>query len=69
MAFPRVAVKDVRVDGADIRAGDVVMCSLSGADRDDLIQHDPAVIAAVLHRDHARDRDDATVVVIRGGPG
>src|SRR3954452_11235006 len=41
MAFPRVAVKDVRVDDADIRAGDVVMCSLSGADRDDLIGPDP----------------------------
>ena len=30
-----------------------------------LLAHDPAVAAAVLHRDHARDRDDATVVVVR----
>jgi len=31
----------------------------------DLLRHDPAVTAAALHRDHARDRDDATVVVVR----
>ena len=37
VAFPRVAVRDVRVGDAEIRAGDVVMCSLSGADRDDLL--------------------------------
>jgi anti-sigma regulatory factor (Ser/Thr protein kinase) len=29
-----------------------------------LMAHDPAVIAAVLHRDHTRHRDDATVVVL-----
>ena len=33
--------------------------------RADLLEHDPAVVAAVLHRDHTRDRDDATVVVVR----
>jgi anti-sigma regulatory factor (Ser/Thr protein kinase) len=31
----------------------------------DLLSHDPAVAAAALHRDHTRDRDDATVVVLR----
>ena len=31
----------------------------------DLLRADPAVTAAVLHRDHSRDRDDATVVVVR----
>jgi anti-sigma regulatory factor (Ser/Thr protein kinase) len=31
----------------------------------DLAAHDPAVIAATLHRDHSRERDDATVVVVR----
>jgi serine/threonine protein phosphatase PrpC len=31
----------------------------------ELLTHDPAVIAAALHRDHARERDDATVVVVR----
>jgi anti-sigma regulatory factor (Ser/Thr protein kinase) len=36
--------------------------------RGDLLRHDPAVIAAVLHRDHGRERDDATVVVVRGDP-
>jgi anti-sigma regulatory factor (Ser/Thr protein kinase) len=32
---------------------------------DDLLAHDPAVVAAVLHRDHGRNRDDATAVVVR----
>ena len=41
VAFPRVAIHDVRVGDADIRAGDVVMCSLSGADRDVLLGADP----------------------------
>lgn len=31
----------------------------------DLLRHDPAVVAAALHRDHSRDRDDATVIVLR----
>jgi cytochrome P450 len=44
VAFPRVATKDVRIGEADIRAGDVVMCSLSGADRDDVIGANPHVI-------------------------
>jgi hypothetical protein len=30
-----------------------------------LIQHHPSLIAAVLHRDFARDTDDATVVVVK----
>ncbi|HSR97785.1 MAG TPA: SpoIIE family protein phosphatase [Kofleriaceae bacterium] len=30
-----------------------------------LLAHDPATIAATLWRDHARDRDDATAVVLR----
>jgi len=33
-------------------------------DRPDLFMHHPAIIAALLYRDHARERDDATVVVI-----
>jgi cytochrome P450 len=41
VAFPRVAVRDQRIAGVDIRAGDVVMCSLSGADRDDTFGADP----------------------------
>jgi cytochrome P450 len=41
VAFPRVAVRDVRIGDADIRAGDVVMCSLSGADRDEILGADP----------------------------
>ncbi|OLB74130.1 MAG: hypothetical protein AUI14_24485 [Actinobacteria bacterium 13_2_20CM_2_71_6] len=31
----------------------------------ELARHDPAVVAATLHRDHARERDDATIVVVR----
>jgi len=30
-----------------------------------LFTHDPALVAATLHREHTRERDDATVVVIR----
>jgi len=33
-------------------------------DRQDLFMHHPAIIAALLYRDHARERDDATVVVV-----
>jgi anti-sigma regulatory factor (Ser/Thr protein kinase) len=33
--------------------------------RADLLTHHPALAAAALHRDHTRERDDATVVVIR----
>jgi anti-sigma regulatory factor (Ser/Thr protein kinase) len=32
---------------------------------DPLLDHDPAVVAATLHRDHTRNRDDATVVVVQ----
>jgi len=35
------------------------------AARPGLMDRDPAVAAAALHRDHARERDDATVVVVR----
>ena len=41
VAFPRVAVRDHQVAGVAIRAGDVVMCSLSGADRDGMFGPDP----------------------------
>ena len=32
--------------------------------RPDLLRAHPAIIAAALYRDHGRDRDDATVVVL-----
>jgi anti-sigma regulatory factor (Ser/Thr protein kinase) len=32
--------------------------------RPDLLMRHPAIIAALLYRDHTRDRDDATVVVV-----
>jgi cytochrome P450 len=41
VAFPRVAVRDLRIAGVPIRAGDVVMCSLSGANRDRLVGDEP----------------------------
>jgi anti-sigma regulatory factor (Ser/Thr protein kinase) len=31
----------------------------------ELLDHDPGIAAATLHRDHSRERDDATVVVVR----
>ncbi|WP_306215083.1 cytochrome P450 [Actinoplanes sp. RD1] len=34
VAFPRVAVRDVRIAGTEMRTGDVVICSLSAANRD-----------------------------------
>jgi hypothetical protein len=37
-------------------------------DPPDLLGHDPAVVAAALHRDFGRGNDDATVVVVREGP-
>ena len=36
-----------------------------GSGHPELLRHHPAVVAAVLHRDHSRERDDATVVVVR----
>jgi hypothetical protein len=33
-------------------------------DRPDLFLHHPAIVAALLYRDHGRERDDATIVVI-----
>jgi anti-sigma regulatory factor (Ser/Thr protein kinase) len=38
-------------------------------DPPDLLGHDPAVVAAALHRDFARGNDDATVVVVREESG
>lgn len=37
VAFPRFAVRDIEVAGASIKAGDVIMCSLSAADRDGVL--------------------------------
>jgi cytochrome P450 len=34
VAFPRIARVDTEIGGEQIKAGDVVLCSLSGADRD-----------------------------------
>ena len=42
VAFPRFAVRDLEIAGVQIRSGDVVMCSLSAADRDgDVFGADP----------------------------
>jgi cytochrome P450 len=37
VAFPRFAVRDLEVAGVSIKAGDVLMCSLSAADRDGVL--------------------------------
>ena len=43
---------------------DGVSARWSYKDRPDLFAHHPAIIAAVIYRDHGRERDDATVVVV-----
>jgi hypothetical protein len=43
-------------DGLRGRVDKVELSGLLGAD--------PALVAAALHRDHSRDRDDATAVVV-----
>lgn len=40
VAFPRIARHDMTLHGAPVRAGDVVLCSLSGANRDPAFGHD-----------------------------
>jgi cytochrome P450 len=37
VAFPRFAVRDLEIAGAQIKAGDAIMCSLSAADRDGML--------------------------------
>lgn len=44
---------------------DGVSASWSATSYPGLMQHEPAVIAAVLYRDHCRGTDDATVVVVK----
>lgn len=44
---------------------DGVSASWSATNYPGLMQHEPAVIAAVLYRDHCRGTDDATVVVAK----
>lgn len=41
VAFPRFARVDVQVGGEQIKAGEMVLCSLSGADRDPAWEPDP----------------------------
>jgi anti-sigma regulatory factor (Ser/Thr protein kinase) len=61
-----------KVLDADLRTGATLVVWTDGlssrldlAARSDLLDHDPAVQAAVLHRDWWRERDDATVLVVR----
>ena len=42
IAFPRFAREDMDLFGVRLRAGDVVVCSLSGANRDDALAGDDA---------------------------
>jgi cytochrome P450 len=54
VAFPRFATRDVTIGGVDIRAGDAVVCSLSGANRDSSLgtgmdRFDPGRSAAAPH--------------------
>jgi anti-sigma regulatory factor (Ser/Thr protein kinase) len=52
-------------DGTLVLATDGLQTRWSFDDHPGLIARDPAVIAAVLYREYARGRDDATVVVAR----
>ena len=49
-----------------VMASDGISTRWSLAEHPGLAARDPAIIAAVLFRDHARGRDDATVVVVKG---
>jgi anti-sigma regulatory factor (Ser/Thr protein kinase) len=53
-------------DGILVMASDGISTRWSLAEHPGLAARDPAIIAAVLFRDHARGRDDATVVVVKG---
>lgn len=48
-----------------VMQSDGVSASWNAAHYPGLMQHEPALIAAVLYRDHCRGNDDATVVVAR----
>ena len=53
VAFPRVAVAPHTISGVDIREGDVVVCSLSGADRDPRFENPDSIDPArPLGRSH-----------------
>lgn len=56
--WPSDATLVIWTDGLDSRAG------WTPADAG-LTGHDPAVVAATLYRDHCRNGDDATIVVVR----
>lgn len=50
-----------------VLASDGVSANWNPASYPGLMQHDPALIAAVIYRDHRRGNDDATVVVAKAG--
>ena len=65
-------MRDVREQDRAWRAGDIMVLSTDGlSGRSSLERYPglarchPALIASVLHRDHGRDNDDATVVIAR----
>ena len=55
-------------DGAIILASDGLSTRWNIAHYPDLLARHPALVAAVLHRDFARDNDDATVMVAMERP-
>lgn len=48
-----------------VMQSDGVSASWNAANYPGLLQHEPALIAAVLYRDHCRGTDDATIVVAK----
>ena len=65
---PKTAVTECPLpeDAALVLWTDGLTSRLELSSRADLRRQDPAVVAATLHREHSRERDDATVVVVRG---
>jgi anti-sigma regulatory factor (Ser/Thr protein kinase) len=53
-------------DAVAIMHSDGIRARLEPHDLRPLLAHDPSIVAAWLHREYARERDDATVVVVQG---
>lgn len=67
LASPRIHARQYRwPTGATLVMGsDGIRSGWNLSDYPGLLSHDPAVIAATLHRDFTRSTDDATVLVVR----
>lgn len=62
---PVVAVSEWKPGATLILTSDGMGTLWSPADYPGLLDHDPAIVAATLHRDHSTDSDDSTVLVVQ----